>query len=186
MNGSDERFTVTASPDTAPRRFADGFQGRWWVLHTRSRNEKSLASELQRLDIDHYLPLVRSERRHGGRRVTVDLPLFPGYVFMCGDAEDRYVALRTNRVAHVIDVEDQERLRFDLDQVHRVIESDQPVDLYPGLQEGRRCRVKSGPLRGLEGVVVRRQGTARIFIEAAVLGQSAVIEIDNAVLETID
>lgn len=166
--------------------FMERFDGRWWVLHTKPRNEKALAGDLERQGIDHYLPLVRSERRYGKRRVRVDLPLFAGYVFMCGDPDDRYTALRTKRVANVIAVEDQERLKFDLRQVHQVVESDEPVDIYPGLQCGRRCRIRSGSLRGLEGVVVRRVGAARIYIEAAILGQSAVVEIDNALLEPLD
>ena len=160
--------------------------GRWWVLHTKPRCEKALAGDLKRLAIPHYLPLVWSKRTYGRRVTAVELPLFPGYLFMCGGAEERYAALRTDRIAHVIVVEDQNRLRCDLQHIYRVVESDFPVDVYRGLRIGRRCRVVAGPLRGVEGVVLRRRDLARVYIEAAVIGQSAVIEIDSALLEPID
>lgn len=160
--------------------------GRWWVLHTKPRCEKALACDLQRLSIAHYLPVIRAKRTYGRRTTSVELPLFPGYLFMRGGNEERYAALRTDRIANVITVDDQERLRTDLRHIERVVASDFPVDLYRGLRIGRRCRVIAGPLRDVEGVVVRRRNSSRVYIEAAVIGQSAVVEIDSALLEPID
>ncbi|MFO0837886.1 MAG: transcription termination/antitermination NusG family protein [Phycisphaerae bacterium] len=160
--------------------------GAWWVLHTRARNEKAVASALEKNGVPHYLPLVRLKRTYGGRAVHVSLPLFPGYLFMNGGESERYAALRTNRVANVIAVADQSQFVSELRQIIRVVESEHPVDLYPSLREGCRCRVVSGSLKGIEGVVLRRKNVSRMYIAATVLGQSAVIEIDNALLEPAD
>lgn len=160
--------------------------GRWWVLHTRSRHEKAVASVLEGRRIRHYLPLVRTERSYGGRRVDVDLPLFSGYLFLCGGADACDVAWKTNKLAQIIHVEDQQQIRGELHQIFRIVESGQPVDLYPSLCEGRRCRIKSGPLRGVEGVVLQRRKRWRMCIAATILGQSAMIEIDAANLEAVD
>ena len=78
--------------------------GRWWVLHTRARNEKALATDLDERRISYFLPLARVQRRYGRRVVEVELPLFPGYLFMCGQEEDRYTALTKKRVANVLNV----------------------------------------------------------------------------------
>ena len=160
--------------------------GRWWVLHTRARNEKVLASALQRQHVYCYLPLVRKKRTYSGRTFEVAIPLFPGYVFLCGGENDRLAALQTKRVANVIHVENQDELREELGQVVRLVESGEPVDLYPGLREGRRCRIIAGCLQGIEGVVLRRRGVSKLYMSATALGQSAVIEIDPALLEAID
>jgi transcription antitermination factor NusG len=111
------------------------------------------------------------------------LPLFPGYLFMNGDAEERHRTLATNRVASVISVADQERLEEDLEQIRRLVDSEQPVDVWPGIRVGRRCCVISGPLKGLEGVVLRRRGTCRVHLAVHVLGQGAEVEIDASCLE---
>ena len=161
-------------------------EGRWWVLHTRARNEKALAADLARLDVRHFVPLVACRRRYAGHVRQVLIPLFPGYVFLCGSPDDRLAALRTNRVAQTLEVADQDRFRLELRQIQRIVESDQPVDLYPRLREGCRCRVTGGSLAGLEGVVLRRKGLWRIFVGVTFLGQSAELEIDPMLLDVLE
>lgn len=160
--------------------------GLWYVLHTRARNEKATASDLARLGVVHFLPLIRYRRLYGGKRRRVEIPLFPGYLFMCGDRAAREAALRTNRVAQVLDVSDQDKLRFDLQQIHRVVTSEETVDFYPKLKRGTRCRVTGGSLAGLEGVVLRRSGPWRVFVGVEFLGQSAELEIDPTFLSIIE
>jgi len=142
--------------------------------------------DLKKLGIQHFLPLVRYRRVYGGKVRRVSIPLFPGYVFLCGRDEDRVQALRTRRVANVLHVADQEQLKHDLRQIHRVIESDEPIDLYPRLRKGARCRVTGGSLAGLEGVVIRRKGPWRVYVGVKFVGQSAELEIDPAFLMILD
>jgi transcription antitermination factor NusG len=160
--------------------------GRWWLVRTKSRMEKALAAELDRLHIGFYLPLLNTRRSYNGRISEVRLPLFPGYLFLCGDEEARYATLTTHRAAQIIEVTDQEQLKRELRQIYRVTASEEPVDLYPGLQTGRRCRITQGSLQGIEGVVIRRRGHCRIYLGVEVLGQSVEVEVDPAILETID
>lgn len=162
------------------------FAGQWWVLHTRPRAEKVVSAELARHGIQHFLPLVRARRIYGNRLRQVNLPLFPSYVFLCGTGDDRHAALRTDRVAHVLEVGDQDKLRSDLQQIQRVVEADEPVDLYPRLRSGARCRIVAGSLVGLEGVVIRRRGPWRVYIGVEFVGQSAELQIDPSLLEVLD
>ncbi|MBI4581896.1 MAG: UpxY family transcription antiterminator [Planctomycetes bacterium] len=164
----------------------DRYSDDWWVVHTKARQEKALAAELEQRGIGHFLPLIRTVRKHGGRRVRVELPLFPSYLFLCGDHRARYTALMTHRAANVIRVVDQEKLKHELRQVYRVTISAEPMDLYPRLRRGQRCRVIRGSLRGLEGVVMRRGGVCRLYLGVEVLGQSAELEIDPSCVEAID
>src|SRR5262245_57640435 len=73
-----ELSPIEAIPDDLP--------GRWWVAHTKPRNEKSLASDLVKLGIAHYLPLRRRQTRsRRTRRISRSLiPVFPGYLFFNG------------------------------------------------------------------------------------------------------
>ncbi len=160
--------------------------GRWWVLHTKPRNEKSIAADLARCGVQHFLPLVVRQHRSRGRVWSSSIPLFPSYVFCCGRDDDRLAALRTNRIAHVLDVVDQEQFRDDLRQIQRITASNEPVDLFPRLRAGARCRVLGGTLAGLEGVVLRRRGPWRLYVSVAFLGQSAELEIDANRIELID
>jgi len=162
------------------------WEGCWWVLHTKPRQERALAKTLAHVGVRHFLPLVRRCRTYGHRRVESTIPLFPGYLFLCGDATDRLAALRTNRIARVLEVPDQDRLRRELNHVGRIVEGDCPVELYPGLRDGCRCQVISGPLTGLEGIVLRRRGPWRVYVAVTFLGQSAELEIEPDRLRVMD
>lgn len=161
--------------------------GDWWVVHTKARAEKAVAAQLERRKVEHFLPLACVQRRYGARRATeVSLPLFPGYLFLCGGDTERLITLDTHRVARVIRVINQEGLKRELDQIYRTVTSGITVDLYPGIKRGRRCRVVAGSLKGIEGVVLRRRGVCRVFLAVEILGQSAEVELDPGLLEVIE
>src|SRR5580704_6338597 len=64
----------------------------WWVLHTKPRQEKSLARELFRRQVPFYLPQVQRRWRLRGRMMSSHVPLFAGYLFLMADAKDRIAA----------------------------------------------------------------------------------------------
>jgi len=161
-------------------------QGRWWVAHTKSRFEKAFAWDLHREGIGYFLPLFECVRTNGGRKRHVMKPLFPGYVFFCGDAGDRYKAMTTDRLCQTIDVLDQEKLVAELSAIEKALNAKVQLDPYPFAVVGQRCRVKSGPFVGMEGIVVQRNCTARLVLGVSVLGQGAVLEIDTDMLEPVD
>src|SRR5437667_9320849 len=91
----------------------------WHVLHTKSRQEKSLAADLAALKIDYFLPLVKQVKYYGNRKARVELPLFSGYVFLKGTVEQAYLADRTDRVAQIIKVADQAHLDWELSNLRK-------------------------------------------------------------------
>jgi hypothetical protein len=169
-------------PETS---FAESVTDPWRVAHTKSRNEKALAWGLLHANIRYFLPLAEKTTRRKGRRYTTLLPLFAGYLFFSGDDEARYRALASNRVSQIIEVIDQKRLIRELTQIHQALASGLPMDPYPHLQAGDRCRVKGGPLQGLEGVLLRKKSCTRLLLEVAILGQAAAVEIDADLLDIL-
>lgn len=158
----------------------------WRALHTRSRQEKAVAQLLEAAAVEHYLPLVRRTRVWGGKRRAVFTPLFPGYVFVRSLPEETYVAVDSGRVVRCIDPPDPARLAWELDQLRRALEHVGSFDPYPYLREGRRVRVRSGPLRGLEGLVDARRRVDRLVLQVQTLGRAAALEIDADLLEPLE
>ena len=159
---------------------------RWWVLSTKSRQEKALVRELLRFEIPFYLPLAKTGRIHRGRLVCAHVPLFTGYVFLYGTEEERVRSLTTNRIARVLAVGDGDRLRSELGQIDKLIASGAPMTLESRLAGGRRVRVRRGPLAGLEGTVHKRRGRTRLLVSIDFLQQGSSVEIDDFLLEPID
>jgi transcription antitermination factor NusG len=161
------------------------FPGRWWVAHTKPRQEKALAWDLFRLGGSYFLPMYEVIKRSRTRRWTSVLPLFTGYLFLCCDETARLRALETHRIANLIPVPDQAGLVTELTRIGQLIAGGMSIDPYPGLTEGSACRIRTGPLVGLEGQVERRKGQARFIVNVTILGQGAAVEIDADWLEPI-
>ena len=174
-------------PPVHPSDYSIGqLTGQWWVLHTKARNEKALAWDLLNCNISYFLPMVEKVRSTRGRRIKSVMVLFPGYIFLCGREEDRYAAMTTDRIASTIEVIDQDRIIKELNAIQKALDSPKQLDPFPYLQPGRKCVVTAGPLKGVEGSLVRRKNVDRLVLQVHVLGQAVSTEIDAALLEVID
>jgi transcriptional antiterminator NusG len=158
-------------------------EGDWWVGHTRSRAEKSFAREMLAQRVTYFLPMRQHVMVWGGRRRKVLMPLFQSYVFFAGSPDDRESALRTNRLAHVIPVRQKGQFVAELEAIRLAFQSGAMLDPYPSIAIGTHCRVIRGPLRGIEGVVIRKDATTRLVLQIRMLGQGASLEIDAENLE---
>jgi transcription termination/antitermination protein NusG len=160
-------------------------EGDWFVLHTRSRQEKALAKDLDRLNVSYFLPLCSHVRLHGKRKASVDEPLFPGYLFVRGTLDCAYAADRTKRVASILNVPNQAGLDWELRNLAMVLNQRVPMDPYPYLKEGVRVEVRTGPLRGLQGYVEGRKGWDRLLIRVEILGQAVSVELGGAQVDKL-
>ena len=161
----------------------EALPGDWHVLHTRSRQEKAVAEELDARNIAHFLPSIRQKRVYGGRKAVVDEPMFPGYVFLKGTLDDAYEADRTRRVARIIPVVDQTQLATELKSLWLALEDQVTLDPFPYLRCGMCVEVRSGPLRGVQGLIETRLGVSRLILQVQMLGRAVALEVDGALLE---
>jgi len=132
------------------------------------------------MDIPFYAPVMPHQRRSPSGRVrTSYLPLFPNYVFVSGDERAREKAMTTNCVSTTLAVKDEARLSADLTRLHDLIESGAPLTVERGVETGTRVRIRSGPLRGIEGHVVTRRGKTRLLVSVDFLQQGASLSLED-------
>jgi len=165
----------------------DGLPGRWWVAHTKPRNEKALARDLELLGLHYYLPLrtKMTRSRKTGRRSQSVIPVFPGYLFFNSEEDGRTAATTTNRIAGTLVVADQASLVRELRQVQKLLASGAEFNWGPAISVGDWARVISGPLMGLEGMVQRRLTRMRLVLNVNMLSQSVSIEVPQDCIEKI-
>ncbi len=154
----------------------------WWVLHTKPRQEKSLARELHRRQISFYLPQIQKRWRLRGRTMSSYVPLFAGYMFLMADSKDRLAALTTNRIVHSIKVEDQDQLWGDLRQIHKLIATGAPVTPEDKLGPGDPVEIRSGPLMGLRGTILATATGRRFVVKVDFIQRGASVVIDDIAL----
>lgn len=167
--------------DVRPRRDLDDSQEdgggvdthRWWLMHTRPRQERCLATDLRRREIPFYLPLLSTMRRRGRQLRRCWRPLFDGYLAIYGDNQMRVATLETGRVVQSLRVVEQEQFQEDLERIHRLIASGAPVTREERLTEGDRVAVRSGPLAGLEGTVLHGATGRRLVVQVDFIQRGA-------------
>ena len=177
--------------DNPPMTWPEGktlreFAGHWWVAHTKSRNEKSLANDLAGKGISYFPPMNWKVKKTRGRTIKSLLPIFGGYLFFCGDERQRVETLKTNRIANLIDVADQHRLVEELSQIEQAIVAGADLSPHDYIKVGQRCKVIGGALAGLAGIVVKTRNETRLVLQIDMLGQAASVEIGTDMIEAID
>ena len=161
---------------------------RWFAVYTTCRHEKRVANHLVQRDIEHFLPIYQTQHKwKDGTRVMVDLPLFPGYVFVRIDARKRVGVLEVPGVISMIGTGSRpaalpdfevEALRAGLDPMR--------AEPHPLLTVGQRVRIKSGALAGVEGIVIRKKSGFRVVLTLSLLMQSIAIEVNGDDVELVD
>ena len=165
---------MTANPEATQ----DGKH--WHAVHTRSRHEKMAAQLLGEREVEHFLPLVRVLSQWADRKKWVEKPLFPGYLFVRIHEEQIPVVRSTRGIARLLGSAPYKPSILadeDVENVRRLVSSSVQVDPYPYLRPGRLVRITRGPLRGVEGTLLRRQGRHLLVISVPIIGRSAVAEV---------
>ena len=183
---SNTESVVDTSEAVQP--FPERVEGTWFVAHTKPRQEKLLAQQLDKLEIPNYLPLTqRVTRSQATRRLSRSIvPVFPGYLFFVGSEDQRYQALTTNRIAQVLQAPSQQQLIEELRHIHFLLHNTDEFQVSRRLRIGSWGRIIAGSLAGLEGVVTKLSTAMRMTMNVTTLGQSVSVEVDTDNVEPID
>jgi transcription antitermination factor NusG len=159
----------------------------WYAVSVRPRHENVVTRHLEHQGLNYFLPVYRSVRRWKDRRKELDMALFPGYVFVNLDLRDRLGVLRAPGVVQFVTF--QGKPAAVPDSEIRALESSVSAGLrpqpHPYLRQGKKVRVKSGPLLNAEGIMVRRKEGFRLVLSIDLLMRSVMLEVDEADVEPL-
>jgi transcription antitermination factor NusG len=160
----------------------------WFAAYTCPRHEKYVAHQLSQRHIGSFLPLYSSVRRWKDRRKRIDLPLFPGYVFVQITERNRLDILRLPGVVQLVCFQGKPAAigAAEIDALRLGTSGSIVVQPHPYLKEGRRVRITNGPMTGAEGIFVRRKHRHRLVISVSAIQRSVAVEIGEAEVEPID
>lgn len=159
----------------------------WYAACTKPCHEKRVAEHLRLRGVELFLPVCHSERRwRNGLSVTLERPLFPGYVFVRIPASERLRVLELSSVVSIVGngrtpvpLPDEEiaRLRAGLPFVKA-----QP---HPLLTAGETARICRGPLEGLTGIVTRQKNNLRVVLTLDLIMKSVAVEVSMEDIEPV-
>lgn len=157
----------------------------WYVAHTRPRREKKLLQYCEREALTARLLCYSSAHKYRGKTVVFKKPLFPGYVFLHILPAQRGLVLQSDHLANLLEVSDQPLFIRQLDEVSLALDTDLEIRLAPTIGEGTKVKIKSGPLRGVEGWVEKRYGMTTVLLRLDFISQAAAVKMDASQLELI-
>jgi transcription antitermination factor NusG len=160
-------------------------EAQWFAVYTSSHCERSVCRHLAERRVESFVPLYRTRRQWKKRAPeTVELPLFPNYVFVRIGRAERTTVLCTPGVFAIVGSGQQswELPALEIEALRNGI-SQREIEPYRYLAVGERARVTSGILQGLEGVIVRKKNSLQIVLTLDHIMQSVAIEVSAAELE---
>ena len=158
---------------------------RWYAIYTCANRERRVACEMEARGVENFLPVYHSQRRWKDRRVNLELPLFPGYVFARLALREKLRVLQIAGVAHMVSFSGQPAALPDeqINTLRDALNRQARVEPHPFLQVGRRVRITSGPFAGLEGILTRRKSQLRVVVSLELIQRSIAAEVDAADIE---
>jgi transcription antitermination factor NusG len=153
---------------------------RWFALRVRPRQEKTTAFALQSKGFEEFLPLYRDRRRWSDRMKALEIPLFPRYVFCRFSLRTQLAVLTTPGVQSIVGMA-KRPIPIDESEIVAIqaaMASKAASQPWPYLQVGQRVRIDRGPLKGLEGILVKIQSECCVVISLTLLMRSVAITID--------
>lgn len=172
-------------PSDIPSRFPfdrplEDDTGIWWVLQCRPNRERRMAKYLLQREISYYLPLYNRQIKIGAsrRESIIKAPLFKGYLCFALDRNKHNLLYETHDFARILQIRDQDTFVAELQSVSKVIKTEQDLLVKPGLLRGRRALIVSGPLKGLEGVIVRHAKSGQFAITVEMFNRTVILNVN--------
>jgi transcription antitermination factor NusG len=130
----------------------------WFVIYTKSRNEKKVAELLQKNGVEVFCPLVKLKKNWSDRTKIVETPLFNSYVFVNLSEKDRNVVFNVPGVIRYLFwlkkpaiVKDSE-----IESLKAVLHETMDSFTIENYQIGDTVKISEGVFKGLDGVIEKQ------------------------------
>jgi transcription termination/antitermination protein NusG len=151
----------------------------WYAIRVRSRFERSVSEQLEQKGYEQFLPMYWSRRVWSDRVKVLQLPLFGGYLFCRFDVQKRLPVLQTPGVVNVVG-KGKVPVPVDsvqLENIRAAVNSGQKVQPWPRLDLGESVRVEFGPLRGVEGTLLRYKNATQLILAIDLMQRAIAVEV---------
>jgi transcription antitermination factor NusG len=162
-------------------------QPAWYALFVRSNQEKRVAQHLNGRDVEYFLPCYSSVSQWKDRRVKLEIPLFPGYLFVRLPLFERLKALTVPNVVSLVGVKDSPSPIADeeIEWIRRGIEQGK-AEPHPYLSAGQRVMITQGVFEGMKGILLRKQNSSQLVVSVESICRSFTVEIDFECVKVLD
>ncbi|MGE5205183.1 MAG: UpxY family transcription antiterminator [Chlamydiota bacterium] len=154
----------------------------WYAAYTCVNRERRVAEMLQARAVTCFLPLYEEVHQWKTGPARLQVPLFPGYVFVRVFLEERMRVLTVPGVVRLVGTNGRAEALPDpeIEGIRAALMGPVRVHPYPYLTVGQQVTVVNGPLRGLTGFLLRKRNSCRVVISLDLIMRSMIVEVDAA------
>ena len=163
-------------------------QKHWFALYPKPRSEFIAEKQLQSIKVDNFLPVITKIRQWSDRKKKVTEPLFRGYIFIYSNEKERLLSLELTSIVRCIcnDGKPDVIPEWQIDNVKTILKFETEVLVHNGLIPGKKVIIKSGPFKGMLGVVVNSERGKSVAVSIDLLNRSVVTKLpDESTVEVI-
>ncbi|MHC1727343.1 MAG: transcription termination/antitermination protein NusG [Syntrophobacteraceae bacterium] len=180
---SDENRIISLPGKSEADPLSEPSREEWYALYVQVNHEKEVAKRLEQRAIASFLPLMESWSKRLDRRKKIQVPLFPGYVFV-HVLLDNYANLNIVKTPGALNL-----LRnsegplsipaYQIENLQTMLRCSQALSTHPYLQEGQWVQVVRGPLAGCIGILNRLDAKrGRLVVSIDIIKKSVSVELD--------
>jgi len=158
----------------------------WRVLHVIANHEKRVAQHLDTRSVEYYLPLYKEKSHRRDRAVTLDRPLFAGYVFARFAPRERITVLQVPSILHLLGDGQHEMVSAEeIDRIRKALAGGCALRPHPNVAVGTRVRVREGCFAGAEGIVTKFCKQCKVVMMLTAIEQRFSVEVNQDELEIL-
>ena len=164
----------------------------WYLVHTKSRQEDTAVTNLERQNYRCYMPMIHLEKIRRGKSVVVEEPMFPSYVFVQLENSENGKGQSWTPIRSTLGVRDLVRFggqspKVDPDLIAALLEREQLQQTTPQalFSVGDKVIVTEGAFAGLEAIYQTADAESRSMILLNLLNKPVQLRIEPGRLRKV-
>jgi transcription antitermination factor NusG len=162
----------------------------WFIYYTYPKAERVIKKELEKSDLEVFLPLHKIKRQWSDRVKQLEVPLFSNYIFVKSSKNTIYNIIKHPKIVKYVAFEGRPAILKDEEicLIQKFIDIGMSIESDRSIMVGDMVKIKTGPLQGLTGILIEKKGSKRFGIKLRELNQTLSIEIniDNLVKSVLE
>lgn len=153
----------------------------WYALYTHSRCEFKVEEILKAEGVSVYLPVTKTLKKWSDRKKEITLPLFACYVFINATEKERLASLQHNQIVRCLTDAGKPAIipNWQMENLKKMISSSPSVSVIEGLSVGEEIEIKSGPLKGVGGILLNNENKKQLAISIKLLNRTVVAHLSE-------
>lgn len=151
----------------------------WYALYTKPRSEFKAAEQLDKNQINYYLPTVTTVKQWSDRKKKITEPIIRGYIFIRADEKERLLALEQYSIVRCVTERGRPAVipEWQIKNLMKMLEYEGDFFVLNKLVPGQRVKIKDGPFTGVEGIYCESENDKMIAVSIELLNRSVIAHL---------